>query len=254
MGGFLVGGSRIVAKIIAIDTALSSCSVALSIDGAISVLRESKPRQHVQSILPMIDELLKRDGLSILDIDAIGFNQGPGSFTGLRIGMGVVQGLAFGANLPVIPVSTLQSIAQLAIAQSLVGKNQIVVPIIDARMNEVYWGIYQNIDGFARGLCPDALNIPEDVGASIVKQNTPTLRELNASAIGAGDGWQFRERISLQPLMIEETLGSDAEQVLRLAVAAFGRGESVSVEQVEPLYLRNKISWTKRQRLRPARH
>ncbi|MBV1930900.1 MAG: tRNA (adenosine(37)-N6)-threonylcarbamoyltransferase complex dimerization subunit type 1 TsaB [Porticoccaceae bacterium] len=237
-------------KIIAIDTASSSCSVALSNDGAISVLRESKPRQHIQLILPLVDELLKRSGLSILDIDAISFNQGPGSFTGLRIGMGVVQGLAFGANLQVLPVSTLQSIAQLAIERGLVGRGQAVMPMIDARMNEVYWGVYMNIDGLARELYPDALNIPDDVGASMLNQSTQNLSELVVTAIGVGDGWQFRKRISVRPLVIYEELSSDAEQVLTLAIDNYRRGGGVPVDQVEPLYLRNEISWTKRQRLR----
>jgi tRNA threonylcarbamoyladenosine biosynthesis protein TsaB len=198
----------------------------------------------------MVDELLKQNGLSILDIDAIGFNQGPGSFTGLRIGMGVVQGLAFGANLQVLPVSTLQSIAQLAIERGLVAKDQAAMPMIDARMNEVYWGVYKNIDGLARELYPDVLNIPEDVGVSIFNQSTENLDEIIFSAIGVGDGWQFRERISLRPLVIHEALTSDAEQVLMLAIDIYQRGEGVSVDQVEPLYLRNKISWSKRQRLR----
>ncbi len=239
------------AKIIAIDTALSSCSVALSNGGAISALRESKPRQHIQLILPMIDDLLKHNGLTILDIDAIGFSQGPGSFTGLRIGMGVVQGLAFGANLQVLPVSTLQSIAQLAIERDLVEKDQAVIPMIDARMNEVYWGAYNNINGLARALCADGLNTPEEVGEGMLGQSTSNLNEVLVGAVGVGDGWQFRERISLRPLVIHEALSSDAEQVLMLAVDAYQRGEGVSVENVEPLYLRSKIGWTKRQRIRP---
>ena len=243
------------AKIIAIDTALSSCSVALSEHGSVSSLRELEPRQHIRLILPMVDDLLKQSGLSILDIDAIGFNHGPGSFTGLRIGMGVVQGLAYGAGIPVVPVSTLQSMAQAAIDRTSLSADRLIMPLIDARMDEVYWGIYKNIDGRAEAVCGDALNVPEDVGAAILKQgvvklSNPGQKLSDNIDIGIGDGWQFRDRISVQPLEIKEQITSDAEQVLALSVDAYDRGHSVSVEQVEPLYLRNEVSWTKRQRLR----
>ena len=276
------------AKIIAIDTALSACSVALSNEGQVSVLRESRPRQHIQLILPMIDELLKQSGLSVLDINAIGFSQGPGSFTGLRIGMGVVQGLAFGANLQVMPISTLHSIAQMAIDKKLLDDEELVIPMIDARMNEVYWGVYKNTNGLAQPLCVDMLNSPEQVemksvrksarhfaakglagDASMVNQSPSGQAAgkqgldqrgsvygqayqiaLDNIAIGVGDGWQFGERISLRPAVIDQQLISDAEQVLTLALQDFKCGRCISVEQVEPLYLRNKMSWTKRQRLR----
>ena len=242
-------------KILAIDTALSSCSVALSDHGSVSSLREHEPRQHIRLVLPMVDDLLQQSGLSILDIDAIGFNQGPGSFTGLRIGMGVVQGLAFGADIPVMPVSTLQSMAQAAIDQTPLSADRLVMPLIDARMNEVYWAIYKNTDGRARSVCADALNNPEDVGRiileqDILKQGIPGQTADSNIAIGVGDGWQFRDRIAVQPNEIKEQLTSDAVQVLALAVDAYEQGLAVSVEQVEPLYLRNEVSWTKRQRLR----
>lgn len=228
------------ANILAIDTALSACSVALSNKGLVSALLEPTPRKHIQLVLPMIDELLSNSGLSISDVDAIAFNQGPGSFTGLRIGMGVVQGLAFGADLQVVPVSTLQTIAQGAISRALVDAAQLVMPMIDARMNEVYWGVYQNIDGLAQSLGDDRLNIPEDIVYDLPE----------VIAVGAGDGWQFRARVSVQPVMIDEQVSSDAEQVLTLAIDALERGQSIPIEQVEPRYLRNKTTWTKRQRLR----
>jgi tRNA threonylcarbamoyladenosine biosynthesis protein TsaB len=237
-------------KIIAIDTALSSCSVALSDHGSVSSLREHEPRQHVRLVLPMVEEVLKQGGLSINDIDAIGFNQGPGSFTGLRIGLGVVQGLAFGANMRAVPVSTLQTMAQAAIDHTPVSVGDLVMPLIDARMNEVYWGIYKNIDGRAQSVCADALNIPEDVGGVMLDLNILEQAANNNIAVGVGDGWQFRDRVTVRPDVINEQLTSDAVQVLALAVDAYEHGLSVSIEQVEPLYLRNEVSWTKRQRLR----
>ncbi|RLA54780.1 MAG: tRNA (adenosine(37)-N6)-threonylcarbamoyltransferase complex dimerization subunit type 1 TsaB [Gammaproteobacteria bacterium] len=236
-------------NIIAIDTAMSACSVALSRQGIVTVLREHKPRQHIQLILPMIDELLKQSCLSIRDIDAIGFSQGPGSFTGLRIGMGVVQGLAFGGDIQVVPVSTLQVMAQVAIDRDMLNMDGIVMPVIDARMDEVYWGIYKNNDGGAQPVCVDALNTPEQVSIS---GHAPGITD-NID-IGVGDGWRFRDRISVQVELVDEQLVSDAEQVLGLSVDRYARGLSVVIDQIEPLYLRNQISWKKRPRLRKPTH
>ncbi len=210
-------------------------------------------------ILPMVDELLNQNKISLSDIDVIGFNHGPGSFTGLRIGMGVVQGLAFGANIPVIPISTLQTMAQAAIDKGLVGdslaeEDQFIMPAIDARMNEVYWGIYKNVGGYAQSVCSDALNKPEEIHATIQDNTDLSSDDISDFAesryVGIGDGWQYRDRISLKSATIDEQLTSDAEQVLGLTLDAFKRGMSVSVDQVEPLYLRNTVSWVKRQRIR----
>lgn len=236
-------------RIIAIDTALSSCSVALCNHGTVTILREPKPREHIRLVLPMIDELLTNCGLSVHDLDAVAFSQGPGSFTGLRIGTGVVQGLAFGAGIPVMPVSTLRVLAQAVIDSQPLLSDQFVMPVIDARMGDVYWGLYRNFQGRATSVLADAVSRPCDIGNGGL-DFADTGEFGSGVAFGVGDGWQFRSEIPVHPGQIDEHLAADAEQVLVLAVDAFSRGEAVPVEQVEPVYLRDKVSWKKRERLR----
>ena len=127
-------------KILALDTATEACSAALlSGDGSVYERHDIAPRRHAELILPMVDGILTEAGLGLNDLDAIAFGRGPGAFTGVRIAAGVTQGLALGAGLPVIPVSSLAALAQPAL-----GKAAIVLPAIDARMGEVYWAAYES--------------------------------------------------------------------------------------------------------------
>ncbi|MCW8941987.1 MAG: tRNA (adenosine(37)-N6)-threonylcarbamoyltransferase complex dimerization subunit type 1 TsaB, partial [Gammaproteobacteria bacterium] len=131
-------------KILAIDTATEACSAALYIeseapDAGITSEYQLAPREHSRLILKMIDRLLSQAGIAVAELDAIAFGRGPGSFMGLRIAAGVVQGIAFAHDIPVIPVSTLKTIAQRA--YELTGSKN-VLAAIDARMDEVYWAKY----------------------------------------------------------------------------------------------------------------
>ena len=102
-------------KLLALDTATESCSVALRIDGDVRVRRHPGARQQTAVVLPMVQSLLAEAGLSLAQLDAIACTQGPGAFTGVRVGVSVAQGLAFGAGLPVIGVSTLAALAWQAL-------------------------------------------------------------------------------------------------------------------------------------------
>ena len=99
-------------RILAIDTATEACSVALWNDGTVNAHFELCPREHTQRILPMVQDILTTSGTSLTDINALAYGRGPGSFTGVRIGIGIAQGLALGAELPMIGVSTLMTMAQ----------------------------------------------------------------------------------------------------------------------------------------------
>ncbi len=130
--------------LLALDTATEACSVALLHDGRVLSHYEVIPRMHAQRLLPMIKDLLAEAGVALSAVDGIAFGRGPGAFTGVRIAIGVVQGLAFALERPVLPVSTLAVLAQRALREQ--GAQQ-VAAAIDARMDEVYWGCYRAEQG-----------------------------------------------------------------------------------------------------------
>lgn len=160
--------------ILAIDTSTEVCSVALGdTNGVCSERHHIMPRQHAQQVLPMVQEVLLEQGVQLQDLDAIAMGSGPGSFTGVRIAAGVVQGLAYGAGLPVVRVSTLQTIAQGV--KRLYGAENILV-LQDARMNQVYWGLYSSDEAdIVSALIIDTLTDPQEIPFLINThlQNTP---------------------------------------------------------------------------------
>ncbi len=127
-------------KILAVDTATENCSVALMVGNDVISRCEYAPREHTTKILPMVDTVLAEGGLKLNQLDALAFGRGPGSFTGVRIGIGIAQGLAFGADLPMLGVSTLAAMAQ---GSYRLHQSEQVLAAIDARMGEIYWGQYQ---------------------------------------------------------------------------------------------------------------
>lgn len=234
------------AVILAIDTATDACSVALSVGGETYVRQELAVRDNSRLILPMIDELLMETGIELPELDALACTCGPGSFTGLRIGMGVVQGLAFGASLPVLPISTLQTLAAKAIRSAGLGEGSAVIPCLDARMDEVYWGLYRNIGGFPEAIARDRLDKPEVVGWPS-HATDPAESEV---AMGIGSGWRMRERMAILPATIDEHVGPLARDLLLVAEVHYRRGLWVSADNLQPVYLRDSINWKKRERLR----
>src|SRR5688500_2270663 len=126
-------------KILALDTSTEYCSVALSIDGALDERETRAGQRHSELVLGMVDALLRARGVHLRNLDAIAFGEGPGSFTGLRIACGVVQGLAFGADVPVVGVGTLLAMAHGSGAER-------IVCCLDARMHEIYHGAYTRSD------------------------------------------------------------------------------------------------------------
>jgi len=125
-------------SLLAIDTSTENCSVALVHDGKLTTRDIESPREHSQKLLPFVEEVLDRAGVSLAELDGLVVGAGPGSFTGVRIGVSMAQGLAFSADLPVYPVCSLQALAQQAIRKNDVAG---VVACIDARMGEVYYAL-----------------------------------------------------------------------------------------------------------------
>ncbi|AKH65347.1 MULTISPECIES: tRNA (adenosine(37)-N6)-threonylcarbamoyltransferase complex dimerization subunit type 1 TsaB [Photorhabdus] len=224
-------------RILAIDTATEACSVALLNDGAVLAQFEISPREHTQRILPMVQSVLAESGISLQQLDALAFGRGPGSFTGVRIGVGIAQGLALGAELPVIGVSTLNTMAQGVFR--LTGATQ-VLAAIDARMGEVYWGQYtRDQKDEWQGSETEAVLKPE--------QAQTIMASLHDEWAIAGTGWQAYPQLKTSHLTLTDsgiTL-PHAEDMLPLAVQMWQNGEMTAVEHAEPIYLRNEVTWKK---------
>ncbi|MEB5835882.1 tRNA (adenosine(37)-N6)-threonylcarbamoyltransferase complex dimerization subunit type 1 TsaB [Pantoea dispersa] len=227
------------ARILALDTATEACSAALLNQQQIDARFEIAPRDHTQRILPLVQELLQAQSLALDALDALAFGRGPGSFTGVRIGIGIAQGLALGANLPMIGVSSLATMAQGA--WRLTGATR-VLAAIDARMGEVYWAEYQRDEqGEWQGAESEAVLKPEAAQARIA--------QLSGEWATVGTGWQAYPQLlagttGAQLLTTTVTLPA-AEDMLPLALSAWQRGDSVAVENAEPVYLRNEVAWKK---------
>lgn len=222
-------------KILALDTATENCSVALKINDEIIARCENAPRDHTIKILPMVDEVLAEAGIKLNQLDALAFGRGPGSFTGVRIGIGIAQGLAFGSDLPMIGISTLAAMAQQAYR---LHQADFVLSAIDARMNEIYLGGYRRLEN------GDWQN---QIAEQVI---SPELLELhkNENWFIAGTGWQaypnLKEKFS-DCIVESQVLFPEAEDMLLLADFAFKRGELVSAENASPVYLRDTVTWKK---------
>lgn len=219
--------------LLALDTATEACSVALLHDGNVLSHYEVIPRLHAQRLLPMIKDLLAEAGVTLSALDAIAFGRGPGAFTGVRIAIGVVQGLAFALERPVLPVSNLAVLAQRAWRES--GARQIA-SAIDARMDEVYWGCYRETGGEMRLAGIEAVLPPEQVALP---------DDATGEWFGAGTGWGYAQRIAVKVAGSDPQLLPHAQDLLTLATFAWERGEAVVADQAQPVYLRDKVATPK---------
>ncbi|AMF98716.1 MULTISPECIES: tRNA (adenosine(37)-N6)-threonylcarbamoyltransferase complex dimerization subunit type 1 TsaB [Vibrio] len=226
------------AKILAIDTATENCSVALLVNDRVISRSEVAPRDHTKKVLPMVDEVLKEAGLTLQDLDALAFGRGPGSFTGVRIGIGIAQGLAFGADLPMIGVSTLAAMAQAS--YRLHGATDVAVAI-DARMSEVYWARYtRQENGEWAGVDAECV-IPPARLAEEAQADDKTWTK-------AGTGWDaYQEDLGKLPLNLTsgDVLYPDSQDIVILAEQELKKGNTVPVEESSPVYLRDNVTWKK---------
>ncbi len=224
----------VMTTLLALDTATEACSVALLHEGRLLSRYDVIPRLHAQRLLPMVQELLGEAGIALSAVDAIAFGRGPGAFTGVRIAIGVVQGLAFALQRPVLPVSNLAVLAQRAHRER--GVEQ-VAAAIDARMDEVYWGCYCLEAGEMRLAGVEAVLPPEQVALP---------RGAAGEWFGAGTGWAFADRLAVRPsLGMDASLLPHAEDLLRLAEFAWARGEAVAADAAQPVYLRDQVATPK---------
>ena len=221
-------------KILAIETGTEACSAALLLDEDLRELYQLAPRKHGELILPYVDQLLAAAGLQLGDLDAIALGQGPGSFTGVRIAASVAQGLAFGADIGIVPVSSLAALA--LDAHNEFGAAS-VVAALDARMDEIYVGAFA-FDG-------------ADLGRSLIAEQVCPPQafqlELNGPCLGVGTGFdRYREQLTgtLGPGLQDSVPDRypRARAVARLAAHSLATEPALPPEQVTPVYLRNQVA------------
>jgi tRNA threonylcarbamoyladenosine biosynthesis protein TsaB len=220
-------------KLLAIETSTEACSASLYLDGEVLVRFEVAPREHSRLLLPMMDSLLAEAELSLSQLDALAFGRGPGGFTGVRIATGVIQGVGLGTGLPVVPVSSLASLAQGMLREF--GAEQ-VLAALDARMHEIYWGMYR--------VGPDG--VMEEAGKELVIPPDQVPEPTEAGWIGAGSGWdsyhgELQQRLGGACSAWTAERFPSAWDIAVLGAAGIRKGLAVSAELALPVYLRDEV-------------
>jgi tRNA threonylcarbamoyladenosine biosynthesis protein TsaB len=226
-------------KILALDTATENCSAALWVDGSLMQREVEVPRGHAELILTMIDELLAQSATPLAGLDAIAFGRGPGSFTGVRLAASVTQGLAFGANLPVVSISDLQAVAQRALGASLHAAAHHILVCNDARMHEVYWACFERgAEGLMTPVGIERVSKPADV--HLPPEWAGTLVSAAGRAFGAYT--ELKERLFETLTDINMSLLPGAGEIAALAVAEVRSGRVLPPEEAVPVYLRDDVA------------
>ena len=221
--------------ILALETSTELGSCALWRDGQIVERLCPAGQSHSETLLPLIRELLADGGLKVAQLDAIAFGVGPGAFTGLRVACGIAQGLAVAANLPLLPVTSLEIMAEMTGAER-------VLATLDARMGEVYSGVYRRsatgycLQGEIRVSSPADVLLPEGSGW-LACGNAPAAYPL------------LQQRLAEAGIPVRVGILPQAAALARLSAAALARGEGIDAALAAPLYIRNKVAKTVAERL-----
>ena len=229
--------------LLAFELATEACSVALLHDGRLLARHEIAPRRHVELALPWAEALLAEAGLAKSRIDALAVGVGPGAFTGVRLAISLVQGIALGLDRPVLPVSTLAALAAHAVAEGP------VLAAIDARMGELYVGEFErDADGLPAERAPEAL-LPVTDAASVLTARWSAAASSPSPLIALGTGFAAGEGEWHLPLAahfsrIDAAALPTAAAVARIAARDFSLGRALAPERLEPTYLREKVALT----------
>jgi tRNA threonylcarbamoyladenosine biosynthesis protein TsaB len=220
--------------LLAIDASTEACSVALGAHDRWLERSQSAGQRHAELLLPMIKALLAEGGLALSQLGGIAFGAGPGSFTGLRIACGVAQGLALGADLPLVGVSTLESMAETLRRRDGSSK---VVATLDARMGEIYIAAYEH----------DGSRWHERVAPAVVKPHVAPLPEGEGWA-GAGSGLAALDAVRERFVGWHSDVLPSATAVGALSQARFEAGEGVAARDAHPIYIRHRVALTTAER------
>jgi tRNA threonylcarbamoyladenosine biosynthesis protein TsaB len=220
-------------RLLALDAATEACSVAVLSDGAVHARDALDARSQSSVLLPMVDEVLAEADLRLRDLDALVVGRGPGSFTGVRLAVGVAQGLACGASLPVIPVSDLAMLAQ-----GVAGSHDCaeIVACLDARMEQVYWASFRRgAGGLVVPVDEERLSAPEAVAPAT-----------SGAFVGVGPGWarygRLHARLAGSLVGLEGGRLPHARDALALARPLWLAGRALAPERVLPVYLRDEVA------------
>lgn len=219
-------------NLLAIDTSSVACTVAVCVADHVVERHEEQAREHTQLLMPMIRAVLDESGVSLSDLDAIVLGNGPGSFIGMRIAASVAQGLAHGAGLSIIPVSSLAAVAAEALEKSEAG---IVAVAQDAHLHEVYLGLFRRGES---GL-PEAIIKERLQGQTLIDELLPAD---SGVTIAAGEGWQRYPQLAAANgtllAQFSDVLYPRASYLLPLA----DRSNAVLPKDIAPAYLRQKVA------------
>ena len=218
-------------NLLAIETSTETCSVALTVNGEVLEYYRHAPRQHAELLLPWVEKILAEAGIGLRSLDAIAFSRGPGSFTSLRIGIGVVQGLAWASDRPVIPVSSLATTAQTSVDAG-VGSALVA---LDARMNEVFTATFKvNENGIMIPVSAEKVCPPDDVQVPV-----------HSEVYGIGNGFiRYSPLVALSDSLIgiRSDIWPRASSVLQLAQERSKTNKPLTAEQAQPVYLRDNVA------------
>lgn len=235
-------------KLLAFETSTEACSVALWLDGRVHERFEVAPRRHAELSLPWADDLIAEAGIAKSQLDAIAVGRGPGAFTGVRLAIALVQGIALALDRPVVTASTLAALAMRAVDGTVDGTPALAA--IDARMGEIYVGAFEREGEGVKAVADEWLGPPEEFEPP-----------------GSGGRWRgvgtgfaaldnaLQRRLTSQLDVVDPAALPHAADVARLGAIAFARGQALAPELVEPAYLRNNVALTleQQQALRRSR-
>jgi len=244
--------------LLALETSTQTCSVTLLIEQDADVILDQRAvtgsTGHAQHLLPLVDDLLKANGIKKHDLTAVAFGQGPGAFTGLRLGCGVAQGLGMALNLPLIPIGALLAVAAAAEAE----QGSLIVSALDARMDEMYVAAYLSAaDGQLIELQPPVLVPAADAHLLVATRRELWIRHA-ALRVGSvdpaiqliGEGWQLLADHGHKALgisgcvLLNQHELPHSDWVARLARQRLHKGQVIAPEHAAPLYLRDKVAFT----------
>lgn len=225
-------------NLLAIETSTECCSVALSQGDELIARSELAPRRHAELLLPMCEEVLAEAGISRRQLDAVAVGRGPGAFTGVRLAISAAQGIALALDLPVVPVSSLAALAVQA-----AGDHSSILAVIDARMGDIYSGTFaRNQDGLIEAIGPemvstaDSLIVPPSHSWAVIGTGLSRYADI------------IVDRLDSPPLAMEADRFPQAAAVVRLALRELRSGHAVRADQALPVYLRDKVALTSRER------